>query len=196
MSPSRSEPRSRSGSLDEQLVADLVTEGVVHALEPVEVEEQHGHRLLAGPGPQQALLEPVLEQRPVGQPGERVVEGLVLKAFLRVTQLAHQMVVAQGDAGLAAEQVEALDLGTAQNPADGQPGPQYGGLAVLHHDRHEDQHGEVGARQRVCHLLVPVVRTDDHRRAIHRRHVQQGAEPGHSRQPRAAGALVELGRAP
>ena len=63
----------------EQPVAGLVAERVVDELEAVEVEEQHGGAAVAVAAARaaQRLLEPVEEQRPVREPGERVVERAV-----------------------------------------------------------------------------------------------------------------------
>ena len=50
-------------------------EAVVDELEVVEIEEQdRGQRVLA-PEPRERVLEPVDEQHPVGEPGQRVVHG-------------------------------------------------------------------------------------------------------------------------
>ena len=65
------EPRSRRG---QQLVADLVAEAVVDELEAVEVEEQDRRQRAVARQPGQGVLEPVEEQRPVRQAGERVVQ--------------------------------------------------------------------------------------------------------------------------
>ena len=67
--------RQAPADVDEQLVAGAVAEAVVDDLEAVEVEEQHGDARPAL-GARQGLREPVDEERPVGQAGERVVEGL------------------------------------------------------------------------------------------------------------------------
>ena len=52
---------------DQELVAGLVTEAVVHELEAVEVDEQHRHhRFVVAVGePRQRVAEPVLRQRAV-----------------------------------------------------------------------------------------------------------------------------------
>ena len=66
------------GHLDEQRVAGGVAEAVVDHLEHVEVQE---HQDQAAPGPalpRQAVLDPVGEQQPVRQPGQGVVQCLVL----------------------------------------------------------------------------------------------------------------------
>ena len=60
--------------LDEQLVAGRVAEGVVDDLEVVQVEEEAGQAAGARPEPLGHVLG---EQRAVGQPGQRVVVGLV-----------------------------------------------------------------------------------------------------------------------
>ena len=66
------------GGLDEQLVADRVTERVVDGLEPVEVDEQHAaHAVAAAARARERLLEPVGEHHPVRQTRERIVQHLV-----------------------------------------------------------------------------------------------------------------------
>jgi hypothetical protein len=62
----------------QQAVADVVAEQIVDGLEVVEIDEQHGCRLARGQGGG----EPVVEQGPVGQPGQAVVGRLVLQAGL------------------------------------------------------------------------------------------------------------------
>ena len=70
------------GHGDEQGVADQVAEAVVDVLEAVEVHDHHRHAP-RGPGPPgQGLLEPVVEQGPVGQAGQRIVHGLVADGVL------------------------------------------------------------------------------------------------------------------
>ena len=71
------------GDGDEQLVAGGVAGAVVDGLEVVEVHEEDGDRAAAAVGAGQRVVEPVGEQRAVGQAGERVVEGVVLRAAPR-----------------------------------------------------------------------------------------------------------------
>ena len=62
------------GHRDEQLVADVVAEAVVDGLETVQVAVEHrGHAAARG----ERGLQPMPEQRAVGQTGQRVVLGLV-----------------------------------------------------------------------------------------------------------------------
>ena len=70
-SPGRTQPRSRSASDEQQLVAGGVAAAVVDVLEVVEVDEQHAHRAAA----LQDAVGDLLEQGPVGQPGQRVAEA-------------------------------------------------------------------------------------------------------------------------
>ena len=66
----------------EQLVADLVAEVVVDELEAVDVAEEHGH-LAAGPVRlEQRVVEVVEQQPPVGQAGQRVLEGVTGQLLL------------------------------------------------------------------------------------------------------------------
>ncbi len=61
------------GDVADELVARRVPEGVVHLLEPVEVDEEHADRLAISPGSHELLVDAVLEQAPVRQTGQRVV---------------------------------------------------------------------------------------------------------------------------
>ena len=56
------------GGLAQQLVPGGVAETVVHALEAVEVDEQHGHALLRAARALDGVGEPVAEQHPVREP--------------------------------------------------------------------------------------------------------------------------------
>ena len=98
------------GHLDEQPVAGGVAEAVVDLLEAVQVEEQHGHRRRLALGPLEGVVDPVLEQGPVGQRGQRVVEGLVDELVLELAAL--------GD--VAGVQDQAADAGVVEQVGDGE----------------------------------------------------------------------------
>ena len=66
----------------QERVAGGVAEGVVDDLEVVEVEEQHDRDQPGGVGRLESLGHALGEERPVGEPGQRVVIGLVLELFL------------------------------------------------------------------------------------------------------------------
>ena len=68
----------------EQRVTGRVPERVVDELEVVEVDEQHGETTAVALDPGHRLLEPVLEEGPVAEPGERVVVRLVGEALLEL----------------------------------------------------------------------------------------------------------------
>ena len=86
--------------LDEELVAGAVPEAVVDQLEAVEVEEENGEAGgLAPLCPRERHLQPVLEQRAVRQAGERIVEGGLQQAGLRLA--------ARGDVGRGHQQCAA-----------------------------------------------------------------------------------------
>ena len=105
----------------QQPVAGLVTERVVHLLEAVEVDEQRRALGVAAAGPGEHLLDPVEDQRAVGQAGERVVQRLVPDAL-------EQAGVANRDRRLAREaaqtvrqlRVVAQALGPVHDVADDQ----------------------------------------------------------------------------
>ena len=61
--------------------------GIVHLLEPVQVDEQHGHAGAVAAGAGQRGVEMLLELRAVGQPGEVVVVGQVRQTGVRLGQL-------------------------------------------------------------------------------------------------------------
>jgi hypothetical protein len=96
------------GHLLQEAVAPVVSERVVDVLEAIEVEEQHAEHLLVAARREQCLAQAVTEQASVGQPGERVVQGLV---FERVgVSLALGDVAERGD-----EQVPGADLHRADD---------------------------------------------------------------------------------
>ena len=97
--------------LQQHLVADVVPEAVVDLLEPVEVDEQQRDRCARALPARQRLLEPVAEERAVGEAGEAVVERLPRELLLERDPLAdvapvehhaaHVLFLAQvGDVGL------------------------------------------------------------------------------------------------
>ena len=87
--PSRatvSEPRidvlQARAERDEEVVARLVAERVVDRLELVDVEQQDGDERVRALRAGEGVLDAVVEQRPVRQAGEAVVERLVAHARL------------------------------------------------------------------------------------------------------------------
>ena len=60
----------------QDLVADLMAEGVVDDLEAVDVAEEKRHPTPGAVGLQQRVIEVVEEQAPVGQPREGVLKGM------------------------------------------------------------------------------------------------------------------------
>ena len=73
------EPRGR---LADKLIAGRVAEGVVDVLEAVDVEIKQRHARGVMAGEDKRTPQAVLEQSPVGQAGERVVEGEILRFIL------------------------------------------------------------------------------------------------------------------
>ena len=60
----------RARRLDEELVADGVTERVVHGLEAVEVDEQRREHAAVPPDARERLVESIGEHHPVRQAGQ------------------------------------------------------------------------------------------------------------------------------
>jgi hypothetical protein len=71
VSPGRTTAASRLADLDEQAVADRMAVGVVHRLELVEVDEEHGRLAARTAGPLGGVLEALAQQDPVRQTGQR-----------------------------------------------------------------------------------------------------------------------------
>ena len=75
--------REQPGCPQQDAVTDVVAEGVVDRLESVEVSEAEGDRPPRSGCRGQGVLNPVVEERTVGQPGELVVEGQMAKVGLQ-----------------------------------------------------------------------------------------------------------------
>ena len=73
--------------LVQQRVARVVTECVVDLLEAIEIHQQNGVRRSGALRPLQTLRDPVVEEAPVREPGERVVQRLVEELRLRILAL-------------------------------------------------------------------------------------------------------------
>jgi len=82
-----------------------MAEAVVDLLEAVQIHDQEGELAVLPLGRQDRLLKAVVEERPVGQVGQRVVQRLVLE------QLGLRLSVA--DVLQHPDQVERLLLGAA-----------------------------------------------------------------------------------
>ncbi len=89
-----------SGHDLEQVVAGIVTEGVVDALEAVQVDEQHRKAAVAGPGAGQNPVQLLQEHASIGQPGEAV----------EPRQLQHLLFGQCGFGDVAADAAVALEL--------------------------------------------------------------------------------------
>ena len=62
------------------MIADSVAEGVIDVLEPIQIDKQQGKAGLTALGDGLHLAEAVIEQKAVGQSGQKVVMGHVLDA--------------------------------------------------------------------------------------------------------------------
>ena len=62
----------------QQLVADGVAQGVVDVPEAIEIEQQDRNHAALAAGAGQLLAEPIVQQGPVGQAGEPIVQGQTL----------------------------------------------------------------------------------------------------------------------
>ena len=76
--------------LEQDPVAGGVTEAVVDGLEVVEVDEQHRHPDALAQRPRDRVADALVEQRPVGEMRDRIVEGLVGELLLEGLALARR----------------------------------------------------------------------------------------------------------
>ena len=105
MSPERRHPRSRSATARSSSSPAPWPEAVVDELEVVEVDERDRRdRRVGAADAGQGVLDPVEEQGPVRQPGERVVERLVAQLVLERA--------ATGD--VADREDDAVDVGVVE----------------------------------------------------------------------------------
>ena len=95
MSPGRSASGQPVGDGDQQLVADAVPVEVVHELEPVEIGEEDRGPLARPPGPQHRVIQPLEQEDPVGQPGERVVQRALAGSVGGVPEVGPRLRVEQ-----------------------------------------------------------------------------------------------------
>ena len=94
----------------DEVVARGVAQRVVDGLEVVQVDEEHAHRLAHPARAHQLLLDPVLEEPAVGQPGERVVPGHV-RDLLQELEVLYRGGGLVGHAGQALVEVGIADGG-------------------------------------------------------------------------------------
>ena len=81
--------RQPNGKFADQAVARMMPERIVDMLEAVEIEHHHRDAralLRAGDG----VVQPILEQRPVRQSGQHVVESQMMSMGLACLQLEHR----------------------------------------------------------------------------------------------------------
>ncbi len=125
----------------------MVAVEVVDGLEAVEVDEEDGQGAVVAPAGGQGLIDAVVEQGPVGQAGQGVVEGLVLAEPLQaggeVAVLGQQGAVGQGppdgvDEGLGGHGLEEVAVhladgghGTFERSLAGEEQDGQGGVALL-----------------------------------------------------------------
>ena len=209
----RTERTSRDGDAAQQLVADRVAERVVDALEVVEVDEHHGDLVRAAR--LERLAHALGEQGAVGEPGQRVVVGLMGELVLQVAQLGDGLLEAvelQRGGRVGGQRLE--QRAVAVGEAAGEP------VAVGEHERadhavlaaQDAEHavadaalGQVGAdrapgervdqRDGVSEALGELAQRVGGV-VVHRRHRLAGAaraEPGAQRRAAVAGEEDDLG---
>ena len=126
--------RQPPGDLLQQLVARRMPEAVVDPLEPVQIEQEDRQLPFGLPPFSQRQADRLLEEELVGQPGQCVVEGLVLELLDEAGVLertrAHPRRASSSLASCGAERVEATCSPTPPAIAPGsvlpgQPAPEF-----------------------------------------------------------------------
>ena len=109
MSPGALHALEPAGELLEHPIAGVVSKRVVHLLEAVEVEQQHRERRPRALRTRKRLVDPVAEQRPVGEAREAVLERLPRQLLLELNALGHIAGV-EDDAGYVAVLAQVADV--------------------------------------------------------------------------------------
>ena len=138
------EPDETVGEHGEQPVTGAVPERVVDLLEGVDVEEQQRDGGARPPRAIQGDGQPVEEERPVGQPGERVMERLAGQLHLRALALDR---IADGPGQRRRRQLgdQQVILGAAAHGVDAE-------LVVVILREHDDRRARSSRAQRLEHL--------------------------------------------
>ena len=132
--------------LDEQFVAHVMAQGVVEHLEVVQVDEQQRALLARALAQHHGALQPVKQQAPVGQTGERIVESQTLDLLLGLLALGDVHGEAVRDDGAVT-------------------------LAVRHGAGHVPTHAAIGHAHPVFALPGHQAAHRQHGRAAHLRHI-------------------------
>ena len=115
MSPDPQDRPEAACHVAQQPVARVVAERVVDDLEVVEVQEHDDRHL--GAGRADPLADRFEEQRPVRQPGQRVVVGLVAELLLEARQLGQRLLevaVLEGNRRLVGEGLQQAEVIVAE----------------------------------------------------------------------------------
>lgn len=184
----RGDPAGHDG---QYLIPHLVPEAVVDRLEVVEIAQAQRHRVARRGGVSQRPAEGLLQQRPIGQAGETVVQRLVSQVVLQ--QLLRQQGTLEGPAALGKLGILPADL--TEQPADpeqhqrehdhrgrrehGQVDRQAGQPADEHDDRRDqrrDGHQHHGRGLLPGGLIAPDHRDADRGMQGGRRHQHVGQQ--------------------
>ena len=147
------------GDRHEQRVAGCVAERVVDALEVVQVEEQHGGRVVVA---RERRLDAQREERAVGQARQRIVARLVRQALLELRhgrQRARRLTALERAARVRADRLEQSPLARPERLAalDG----EHAHHALLAAQRDHDRGGQAEACESHA-AFGPGVREVDH----------------------------------
>ena len=169
-------------NLLEELVADVVPEGVVHVLEPVQVDYEKDHAGTSGTCARHRTLDTLVDHRPVRQARERAMARLVLKLARLLFDQCQCLGTRDGKHAHQSEQQQRED-----QPAQGQ-GP---GLEAGRERAGGRRHGELHdpATRGTCRHGLPIctggsmTRPGDDERRTGRISIREGVARRRPRNP-------------
>ncbi len=192
------------GDAAQDLISSLMAEGVVDALEAVEIEQEESEAAFAAAAAVEGVVEVILEGAAVGQAGEIVVQGepLVIgdlllqhdenhaqgdESLLHVPDVGGDIgVVAIGDDEGVDEEAESPDVEAGQ---DGQTSGAFAGEAMLELERGDGVYGAEAPIDGFAELVVADEVADDQPS----REMQSGNAPGAAEIKRAGAGDEKTG---
>ena len=191
----------------QQFVPDGVSERVVDPLEPVEIEQDHGHVLMTAPTPFERMMQTIAKEDAIGEAGQLIVKRLLDELRLHALALGDVLddaqqarllaVVDDRDRQLAPDDMPVLVLvAPFQRKAFAHPGPQLAhhlttGLEIFVRRERGGGNADQLVRFVAQQLLAGIVGLEDDAIEVQHLHRHAGViEKG--AKPRVAGVLRAL----
>ena len=167
-----------SCNFDQKPVSGRVTESVVHCLEVVEVDEEHGRRSAAAHRSLKCVLDAIAEQHAVRKIRQRIMECLVSKLLLELLSLGDVMKNRQNTCTPVVSHRHRCHFDVEHSPLVD--------LAELHFDGRSASAGSAQRRDAVDESLCSIARDEPQKR-----HIFEGMRITVSEQRRACGIAVQ-----